>query len=75
MPLAEKHFKPHGLIKWEVVQADPASGYTTVCLLHFKDAKGAELAFASAEVMSDIPHYTDSKLVIVGGKSVGGNSV
>ncbi|KAF8853209.1 hypothetical protein BDZ45DRAFT_677823 [Acephala macrosclerotiorum] len=74
MPLAEKRFEPYGLTKWEVVQADPASGYTTVCFLHFKDAKGAEQAFANAsETMADIPNYTDSKPISIGGKVVGGN--
>ncbi|CZR55976.1 uncharacterized protein PAC_05864 [Phialocephala subalpina] len=74
MPMAEKHFKSHGLTKYQVIQADPASGYATVCLLYFKDAKGADEGFKSAgDVLADVPNYTDSKLVSVGGKVVGGN--
>lgn len=75
MPLAEKHFKSHGLTKYQVVQADPTTGYVTVCLLHFDNPDGAEEGFKTAEhVMTDVPNYTDSKPLIVGGKVVGNSS-
>lgn len=72
MPYASKTFTPHGLTKWEVVQAEPDSGYSTVCILHFKDKAAAENAFKDADaVMADVPNYTDVKPIRVGGASVG----
>jgi len=74
MPLAAGTFKPYGLEKWQVVDADPASGYTTVCLLTFKDKESADTAFKNADkVMADVPNYTDAKPLFVGGQVVGGN--
>ena len=74
MPMAEKHMTLHGLTKWQVVQAAPDSGYSTICILHFKTKEGADEAFKTAgDVLSDIPNYTDVKPISIGGVLVGGN--
>jgi len=74
MPRAVKHMTPHGLTKWQVVQTAPDSDYSAICLLFFKDKKGADEAFATAQdVLSDIPNYTDVHPISIGGALVGGN--
>jgi len=74
MVMVGKQFSSHGLTKWQVIQAAPDSGYSTVCILHFKDKEGADEAFKGAEnIMADIPNYTDVKPVSIGGALVGGN--
>jgi len=71
MPLATKHFSSYGFVKWEVAELDPSSGYVAQCLLYFKDKEGADKSFAEgAQVMADIPNYTDAKPLIVKGPSV-----
>jgi len=72
MARVNEQFTPQGLTKWEVVKAAPDSGYSTVCILHFKTKEGADAAFAGgAEIMADIPNYTDVKPVSIGGALVG----
>lgn len=74
MPIAEKHLSAHGLTKWQVVQPAPESGYSAICILHFKTKEGADKGFATAkDVMADIPNYTDVKPISVGGALVAGN--
>jgi hypothetical protein len=74
MPVAVKHMEPHGLTKWQVIQAAPDSGYSTICILHFKDQEGADKAFTTAnDILADIPNYTDVKPISIGGALVGSN--
>ncbi len=74
MPLVEKQFTPHGLQKWTVVKPEPDNLYVAQCILYFKDQKGFEEALGgAANILSDVPNYTDVQPVHFAGGVVGGN--
>jgi len=76
VPLVEKQFTPHGLQKWQVVKPEPDNLYVAQCILYFKDQKGYEEAIAgAANIMADVPNYTDVQPVHFAGGLVGGNWV
>lgn len=80
MPLVEKHWKPLGLEKWQVVDfeatdaAGDASPYVVGCYLTWTSKASQEAAAPSpgtAEIMGDIPNFTNIKPILVSGAITG----
>lgn len=52
---------------------DPSSGYCTLCVLEWESGEAFQKAVSEdeAQIMGDIPNYTEGKPTIVIGKIVG----
>ncbi|KAG0653047.1 hypothetical protein D0Z07_0291 [Hyphodiscus hymeniophilus] len=73
MPMVAKTWKNKGLTRWTVSEIDPSSGNSTQCILEFTSADAFQKAMAEdeAQIMGDIPNYTQGKPQIIIGKIVG----
>lgn len=73
MPMVQKTWSNKGLKGWQVSELDPKSGYTVQCVLEFESAEafGKAAAEDEAQIMGDIPNYTEGKPTIIVGKVVG----
>jgi uncharacterized protein (TIGR02118 family) len=76
MPLVDKRFGPHGLKRWEVTKVGAPPGapaaYQIITRLEF-EAPGsfqAAIGASGAEVMGDIPNFTDTQAVLQMGEVV-----
>jgi len=78
MPLVEKHWKPAGLLKWEVVEFNLALGggepqFVVMALLTWKDQASCTAALAgsgTSEIHEDIPQFSTEKPTVIYGRIV-----
>jgi len=61
-----------GLQKYQVVQLDPSSGYSTQCIMYWDSVESFQKAFKKdeEEVMGDVKNYSETQPVTVVGKVV-----
>ncbi|KAK4089934.1 hypothetical protein PCL_05669 [Purpureocillium lilacinum] len=78
MPLVDRHWKPAGLLKWEVVEFDSArdgseAPFSVMALLTWKDQASYTTAHAgsgTAEILGDVPRFSTEKPTFISGRIV-----
>ncbi|KAK8218836.1 hypothetical protein HDK77DRAFT_434554 [Phyllosticta capitalensis] len=81
MPLAEKVWRPHGLIGYralKIVATAPKNDpppYTVMCLLEFPDRKSWDdcIAVAAKDLVPDIPNFSNKEPVFLIGEQFAGS--
>lgn len=79
LPLAEKLWKPMGMLKWELIDVGPSHDgqkqqYRVICVLTFKDRESwtaAAMMPGVAEVMDDVPNFCNYEPIFIGGQLIG----
>nr|POF24730.1 hypothetical protein CFP56_71705 [Quercus suber] len=75
MPLVSRHWGPHGMTGWKVLQiSSPDSVYQIQATLEFASGDAIQKAMSSdgrREVMGDIKNFTEAQPVIIAGPVVG----
>jgi hypothetical protein len=77
MPLVEGKWKSKGLLDWKIVQIGPQadgskSPYQIQAILTFESGEALKAA-ADADgpaIFGDIPNFTDTQAVIIGGANI-----
>ncbi|KAJ6443799.1 FAD linked oxidase domain-containingprotein [Purpureocillium lavendulum] len=83
MPLVDKHWKPAGLLKWEVVEFDFALGggephLSVAAILTWKDQESCTAALAgsgTSEILGDVPQFSTEKPAFICGRQITAGAV
>ncbi|KFH41638.1 hypothetical protein ACRE_076430 [Hapsidospora chrysogenum ATCC 11550] len=76
MPLVDRHWKPAGLQKWEIVDFDfsadgKAPQFSVAAVLTWKDEESSKAALAGpggAEIVGDIVKFSSEQPIIIAGR-------
>jgi len=78
MPLVQKHWGPHGLTDWKVIEfqagPDGSKPYSVQATLTWKDGESLQKALAASETASifgDVPNFSNKSPVFMAGAVVG----
>jgi uncharacterized protein (TIGR02118 family) len=75
LPLAQKSWGPHGLLRWQVAKLadDPESPYYFQTIMEFESIEAFDKAAKEhgAAIFEDVPNFTDLKALLIKGSLLG----